>query len=32
MNKVDPQWSGAIPITIIYKQEQRAFYEATFKS
>lgn len=30
MNKVDPQWSGAIPITIFYKQQQRAFYEAAF--
>ncbi len=30
MNKVNSQWSGAIPITIIYKQQQRAFYEASF--
>lgn len=32
MNKVDPQWSGGIPITIIYKQQQRAFYEAAFET
>lgn len=28
--KVDPHWSGAIPITIIYNKKQRRFYERTF--
>lgn len=26
INKVEPDWSGAIPATLIYKNEQRAFY------
>lgn len=30
INKVDPQWSGAIPATIIYKGDQRKFYEQSF--
>lgn len=30
IDKVDPSWSGAIPITLIYKNEKRAFYEETF--
>ncbi len=28
--KVDQNWSGAIPATIIYKQEERSFYEQSF--
>jgi len=31
VDKVDPAWSGAIPVTLIYKQEQRAFYEEAFE-
>jgi thiol-disulfide isomerase/thioredoxin len=30
IDRVDPQWSGAIPITIIYNKEKRAFYEKQF--
>lgn len=30
IDKVDPNWSGAIPITIIYRNNKRAFYERTF--
>lgn len=30
INKVDPQWSGAIPATIIYKANKRKFYERSF--
>ena len=28
--KVSPQWSGAIPATIIYKKNTRKFYEQSF--
>ncbi|MGY0393119.1 TlpA family protein disulfide reductase [Bizionia sp. KMM 8389] len=28
--KVDASWSGAIPATLIYNSEKRAFYEQTF--
>lgn len=28
--KVSPKWSGAIPATIIYKNETRKFYEQSF--
>lgn len=28
--KVDVNWSGAIPATIIYSDEKRSFYEQTF--
>jgi thiol-disulfide isomerase/thioredoxin len=28
--KVDPSWSGAIPATVIYKKEERAFFERSF--
>ncbi|MCB0464502.1 MAG: TlpA family protein disulfide reductase [Aequorivita sp.] len=28
--KVSPEWSGAIPATIIYKKENRKFYERSF--
>ncbi|SRR5690554_1273593 len=31
INKVDPHWSGSIPITIIYNKDKRRFYERTFK-
>ena len=28
--RVDPGWSGAIPATLIYRGDTRAFYETTF--
>lgn len=28
--KVNPQWSGAIPATLIYNKDKRAFFEQTF--
>lgn len=31
IDRVDPKWSGAIPITIIYSKGKRQFYERTFK-
>jgi len=30
IDKVDPNWSGSIPITIIYNKNKREFYEKTF--
>jgi len=30
MPKVSEEWTGAIPITIIYNKEKRQFYERTF--
>jgi len=30
IDKVDTRWSGAIPITIVYKGEERAFLEEDF--
>ena len=30
IDKVDPEWSGAIPITIIYKNDQREFIADQF--
>jgi len=30
MPKVNEEWTGAIPITIIYNKEKRQFYERTF--
>ena len=32
IDKVDPEWSGAIPITLVYKGEKRNFYEKSFHS
>ena len=32
IDKVDPEWSGAIPITIVYKGAKRNFYEKSFHS
>jgi len=32
IDKVDPAWSGAIPITVIYNQEGRIFLEREFHS
>ncbi|SRX54389.1 redoxin domain-containing protein [Aequorivita sp. CIP111184] len=28
--KVSPEWSGAIPATVIYKKDKRKFYEQSF--
>lgn len=30
INKIDTSWSGSIPATIIYKDEQRKFFEKSF--
>ncbi|MEL6867056.1 MAG: TlpA family protein disulfide reductase [Bacteroidota bacterium] len=30
INKVSPEWSGAIPATVIYNQQKREFHEAVF--
>lgn len=30
INDIDKSWSGAIPATLVYKGDQRAFYERTF--
>jgi thiol-disulfide isomerase/thioredoxin len=32
IDRVDPSWSGAIPITLILKGEQKKFYEREFHS
>lgn len=32
IDKIDPNWSGAIPFTIIFNKEKRAFFEHTFAS
>lgn len=32
INKIDPNWSGAIPFTIIFNNEKRAFFEHSFTS
>ena len=32
IDRVDPKWSGAIPITIVYNRENRDFYEKAFHS
>jgi len=32
IDRVDPSWSGAIPITVIYNEGQRLFYEQEFHS
>ncbi|NOQ25829.1 MAG: redoxin domain-containing protein [Bacteroidales bacterium] len=31
INKVSPNWSGAIPATIIYNKNNRMFYEQSFE-
>ncbi|HJW28459.1 MAG TPA: TlpA disulfide reductase family protein, partial [Saprospiraceae bacterium] len=31
INDIDPNWSGAIPATLVYKGEQRSFYQRTFR-
>jgi thiol-disulfide isomerase/thioredoxin len=30
IDKVSPQWSGAIPATLIYRNDHRIFYERSF--
>ena len=30
IDKVDPSWSGAIPATLIYRKNEKAFYEQSF--
>jgi len=32
IDKVDPEWSGAIPVTYIRKGDKQAFYEEVFHS
>lgn len=32
IDKIDPNWSGAIPFTIIFNNEERSFYERSFES
>jgi len=32
IDKVDPEWSGAIPITLILKGDKKIFYEREFHS
>lgn len=31
IDKIDPSWSGALPATIIYKKDKRAFFEQSFE-
>ncbi len=30
INAIDPEWSGAIPATIVYNSDERAFHEQSF--
>lgn len=32
IDKIDSNWSGAIPFTIIYNSEKRSFYERSFEN
>ncbi len=32
INKIDPNWSGAIPFTIIFNNKERSFHERAFES
>ena len=32
IDKIDPNWSGAIPFTIVFNNKKRSFYERTFES
>lgn len=32
IDRVDPTWSGAIPITLIYRGDEKLFYEQEFHS
>ncbi|MEM9824369.1 MAG: TlpA disulfide reductase family protein [Bacteroidota bacterium] len=32
INAVDPQWSGAIPATVVYNAQKRSFHEQSFEN
>mgnify|MGYP003630415856 FL=1 len=32
IDKIDPNWSGAIPFTIVFNNNKRAFFERSFES
>jgi hypothetical protein len=32
IDKVSPEWSGAIPATVIYNSSERLFFEKTYHS
>lgn len=32
IDKIDPNWSGAIPFTIVFNKEKRNFFEQSFES
>ena len=32
IDKIDPSWSGAIPITLFVRGKERAFYEKEYQS
>ncbi|GAA5221222.1 hypothetical protein GCM10025777_18520 [Membranihabitans marinus] len=32
IDKIDPNWSGALPFTIIHNNKTRSYYEGNFKS
>ncbi|WP_232730349.1 TlpA disulfide reductase family protein [Lacinutrix sp. Bg11-31] len=32
IDKIDPNWSGAIPFTVIFNNKKRAFYERSFEN
>lgn len=32
VDKVNPEWSGAIPATVVYKGKKNAFYEQSFEN
>ncbi len=32
IDKIDPNWSGAIPFTIIFNKDKRRFYERSFEN
>lgn len=31
IDKIDPSWSGALPATVIYNKDKRAFFEQSFE-
>mgnify|MGYP000483516689 CR=1 FL=1 len=31
IDKVDPNWSGAIPFTLVFNNNKRAFFERSFE-
>ena len=32
VDKVNPAWSGAIPATVVYRNDKNKFYEKSFES